>query len=755
MRPAELTQRFYELVAPDIPNEWDVEEVLEPFADEESGACETALGHVPVIWPVSHSLCYDFLRLLPDALKVLSLEQIPRWIGITLDLYETKGLRAAQHFMKFELAEYLAGLEGTGGLQLSDAVKQLLPYIRGIAKDDLRISASRNSFTDTKTIYLPEEIHFADDQEVNFLLYKLIVTFQWGYDTCNSFLSRPNETQTLHDFFLQFEAPQLAGVLYQNLESLRVRIFLGKELPGLLKASEKHLFGKLRKDILPAWPLAPLQHAIVAPSASIDSLVRSALPESDAAHYLKAEATPQDSMRLTTQLYAEMEQHKDPESLFTHFPFQGVFKLTDVMGAVKIKEQKMGEELSELMATHLLSLSKKELSALMEQEQEKKSGKTMAESDVSMVMDSEFAGTAKDETEAPLLVTINNQEIEMPPELEAMSKSFFKEFGHMPANFIASAAGKAGKHMLEQEVAGSDTGKEKSQKDDPPLLYDEWDYRRQGFRKNWCSLRYKDLQPVQTSFIRDTLDKYHGLTVRLRHQFEMMRSQEHFVRRQREGDDIDFDALVESISDTQAGLPGSDQLFIRLQRNERDIAVLFLVDMSNSTSGWINTALKESLVLMAEAMEVLGDRYGIYGFSGMRRSRCELFHVKHLHETYGDQVKERLASIAPSEYTRMGPAIRHATDILQDVDAKSRLIITLSDGKPEDYDDYKGQYAIEDTRHALLEAKTADIHPFCITIDQEAKEYMKHMYGPANYIFIDDVRKLPVRMPEIYRTLTT
>ena len=158
---------------------------------------------------------------------------------------------------------------------------------------------------------------------------------------------------------------------------------------------------------------------------------------------------------------------------------------------------------------------------------------------------------------------------------------------------------------------------------------------------------------------------------------------------------------------------------------------------------------------MAEAMEVLGDRYGIYGFSGMRRSRCELFHVKHLDEPYGEQVKERISSIATSEYTRMGPPIRHATTILKEVDAKVRLIITLTDGKPEDYDDYKGEYAIEDTRHALLEAKTADIHPFCITIDHQAKDYMQHMYGPANYIFIDNVRKLPLRMPEIYRVLTS
>ncbi len=753
MRPATLTKRFYDLVAPDIPNEWDVEEVLDPFADKSDAICEAALGHVPVIWPVSHSLCYDFLRLLPEALHTLSLEQIPRWIGTTLDLYETKGLRAAQRFMQDDLKEYLSKLEGSGGLPLSVASKQLLPYIRGIARDDLRISVSRQCYTDTRTIFVPEEVNFSTNYDTNFLLYKLMLTFQWGFIACNSFLSSPNKTQDLQDFFNSFKSPLLASAIYQNLESIRVRVFLNQELPGLMKAAEKHIFDKLQDESQHPVPQSPLQLAIIANREDINSLLAKTLCNPDCKAYTEGLAAPHDSMRITELLYKDSEQGED-ESLLNTFSFQGVFKLGQVVTAGKIKEQKMGEELSDLMATYLLSLSKKELAALMQEDQDKKSGNNLAESDVTMVMDSEFAGTAKQDIDAPLLVTINNQEIDLPQELEEFSKTFFKEFGHLPAKFISSAAGKAGHLMLEQDI-------ESSSKTDPTpegatnISYDEWDYRRQGYRKNWCTLHCKSLTPVHSSFIRNTLDKYHGLTIRLRHQFEMMRSQEHFVKRQREGDDIDFDALVESISDTKAGLPGSDRLFIRLQRDERDIAVLFLVDMSNSTSGWINTALKESLVLMAEAMEVLGDRYGIYGFSGMRRSRCEFFHVKHLNESYGDKVKERLTSIAPSEYTRMGPAIRHATKILQDVDAKARLIITLTDGKPEDYDDYKGQYAIEDTRHALLEAKTADIHPFCITIDQEAKEYMKHMYGPANYIFIDDVRKLPVRMPEIYRALTS
>ena len=235
----------------------------------------------------------------------------------------------------------------------------------------------------------------------------------------------------------------------------------------------------------------------------------------------------------------------------------------------------------------------------------------------------------------------------------------------------------------------------------------------------------------------------------------MLRSKERFIKRQRDGDDIDLDALIDSIADTRAGKAPSERLFIRLQRDERDIAVLFLVDMSSSTEGWINQALKEALILMGEALHVLGDRFAIYGFSGMRRMRSDFYRVKTFDEPYNNDIKDRIAAIGPQEYTRMGPAIRHAVELLRNVEAKVRLLVTLSDGKPEDYDDYKGEYAIEDTRHALIEAKGAGIHPFCITIDKQAHDYIGHMYGEVNYIFVDEVRKLPLRLPEIYRVLTT
>jgi nitric oxide reductase NorD protein len=158
---------------------------------------------------------------------------------------------------------------------------------------------------------------------------------------------------------------------------------------------------------------------------------------------------------------------------------------------------------------------------------------------------------------------------------------------------------------------------------------------------------------------------------------------------------------------------------------------------------------------MAEAMEGLGDRYAIYGFSGMRRTRSEIFRVKEMEEPYNETVQGRIAALGPKDYTRMGPPIRHCSKMLAAVEARVRLLIILTDGKPEDYDDYKGEYAIEDTRHALIEAKNAGIHPFCITIDRTAQDYMAHLFGEVNYLFIDDVKKLARRIPDMYRILTT
>ncbi|MGD8935464.1 MAG: hypothetical protein PVF07_03225, partial [Thiogranum sp.] len=128
---------------------------------------------------------------------------------------------------------------------------------------------------------------------------------------------------------------------------------------------------------------------------------------------------------------------------------------------------------------------------------------------------------------------------------------------------------------------------------------------------------------------------------------------------------------------------------------------------------------------------------------------------KSFDDPYGEEVKARISGIRPKDYTRMGVTIRHLTQLLNEVEARTKLLITLSDGKPDDYDTYRGAYGIEDTRMALIEAKRSGIHPFCITIDTEARDYLPHMYGAVNYAVIDEVRKLPLKVSDIYRRLTS
>ena len=265
-----------------------------------------------------------------------------------------------------------------------------------------------------------------------------------------------------------------------------------------------------------------------------------------------------------------------------------------------------------------------------------------------------------------------------------------------------------------------------------------------------------DVEPGDPAFIDTTLERYTVQVGQLRRTFELLRGEDKWLKKQPAGDEIDLDAVITAYSDLRSGRELPEQLFQRRQRVERDIAVMFMVDMSGSTKGWINDAERAALVLLCEALDVLGDRYAIYGFSGITRKRCEIYRIKRFDEPYDDTVQRRIAGIKPQDYTRMGVAIRHLSALLNAVDARTKLLITLSDGKPDDYsDNYRGEYGIEDTRQALIEAHRGGIHPFCITIDREAREYLPRMYGAVNYTVIEDVAHLPLKVADVYRRITT
>ncbi|MHB8810552.1 MAG: VWA domain-containing protein, partial [Desulfobulbaceae bacterium] len=596
-------------------------------------------------------------------------------------------------------------------------------------------------------------------------LYKLIVSYQWAF-ICQATLTvspprdndsdqdRPGEESWLQDFLHSFSCPELAQDLYYLLETARITRFLEVELPGLMRrkqelasSSDARQASGLRQSATMTTLRYLLLHGDERKTSWPDSLQGCrAIVDSH-----RQARSALDSIRATRELYPVLAQDLAPEYRpLEPLLYQGCLRLDAVRVARRARLAELEERFVDALATRLLTLPG-------EKGQKAEATTSREEQDVSVDREQGVAlivagrkDPAAESAQRTLLLTVNNEEIELGEELEHLAADIINELGYLPARYVASAAGRAGRGYAPFKGTEDGGGLELT----APVTYDEWDFRRADFRKNWVNVQEKELPLLHTSFVRTVLDRYQGQIIRLRHQFEMLRQAERFVRRQKDGEDIDFDAVVESLADVRAGLAPSDRLFVRLQRDQRDIAVLFLIDMSNSTQGWVGQTIKESLVLLCEALTVVGDRYGIYGFSGMRRLRSEFFHIKGLNEPYDDAVRQRIGSIAPREYTRMGPALRHATTLLRRVEARTRLLITLSDGKPEDYDDYKGEYAIEDTRHALLESRATGIHPFCLTIDRQAHEYMDHMCGERNYILIDDVRKLPGRLPEMYRILT-
>jgi len=745
----EQKQIFYRLVAPSHPNDWEVEEVMELLAGIPSDYRQALLAQVPIIWPISHSLCFSFLQEGVKDGSRCPPELLAEWVRQILARYEEAGLRAARDFMGDIARNFLQPLQGNAGVVVDAIRGTMVPYLRGVSGLPLDLAADVRGrlWTDTRTIFVPERQRLFAERADNLLFLRFTVILQWGFIAGGSFRLQPDRRdlaalatgygtrleEGLIDAYLScFPAPVLAGKLLLLFELPRIFGRIRRELPGLIRAVQplcrRLLAGRqgrkrdqvndlLRCILLPAEPPPPVGEDPLQGEGERGTLSR--FPD----FYDRFADCQAGADQVLTLVVGE----------------------PDFSAARRRIEQTRAED-RELFISRLAGVLEENRTGGPVEETEP-GGNGWADS---MILSAEGGERFGEKEEAPGLSLL--AEIDLPPDLAAVRERIEADLGEVPAGYIQAAAGMAGRGR--NLAAGAESGGLIS----PPaasFVYDEWDHRRAGYRRDWCVLVEKELPPVMTGFVPQTLRKYRGLMTRVRRQFEMLRTTHRFVKRRRYGDDIDFDAMVDALGDRQAGFAPSDRLFIRLVRDQRDIAVLFLVDMSNSTEGWVGRVIKETLVLLCEVMEVSGDRYGIYGFSGMRRSRCELFHVKHLQEVYGEEVRQRIGAIGPREYTRMGPPIRHLTRMLQATDARLRLLITLSDGKPEDYDGYVDLYAIEDTRKALVEARGGGIHSFCITVDQAAHEYLAHMYGRGNYIFVNKIESLPRRMTEFYRLLTS
>jgi nitric oxide reductase NorD protein len=374
--------------------------------------------------------------------------------------------------------------------------------------------------------------------------------------------------------------------------------------------------------------------------------------------------------------------------------------------------------------------------------------------------------------------------------------------GMFLSNLLKEAGTPAGDpNKQPQDQVGQPGEGEPTDLDLPPapqyFFYDEWDFRANDYKPRWCRVIQTQLEEGKDDYYRQTLIAHSGLMTQTRKQFELMKP-ELFrkIKRLYDGEEFDLDAVIDYAVERRAGVSPNEKVYWRRNKIERDVAVSFLLDMSASTDEEINRRdrkysdddmdddprryltwwaqkkaresanpakriidlEKESIVLLIEALETIGDTYGVFGFSGYGRESVEFFIIKDLLESYGDRIKRRIEKIAPIRSTRMGPAIRHTISKLEQHDAKIKILFLLSDGRPQDHgygrDRTEKDYAIHDTKMALNEAKRKGIVPFCLTVDRAGHDYLKTMCEDIGYEVVADIESLPSRLPTLYRKLT-
>lgn len=754
MNAEQCKELLYKLVSPSHPNEWEIDGLIQGLAELDEDRQQLLFGQVQAIWPISHSLCLAFLdqasrqTVVPEYL-------MGAWIRALLAVYESRGLAAAQGLLTQGGAAFLADRKPTSRVSLEQVSPWLLLFLHGLAGGPMDLAPGTTAASDGATVFLPSHLDVFGEERDNKTLYKFLTALHWALyrqrlheevpepsaiaAACSLSGHRPpvGGAPTVGEFFALFPVPQLAADLFFIEGCRRAGRWIAAELPGLAR-QWREVSVRLASRLLPESDDA---------GRAVHRLALAAVTAAAAEPGLQTDCTAvtdEGGSAVGSALVAAYRRLADGLDAYSR-P-----QLLDILGkidftALAAQRQRRRVDVREafvLQVAQLLSRQRQGSGETKGARGDKADGARI------IAVDREEGNQGR-----RLALQIDNHRCELPEEAQHLAAEISQDLGGVPDSYLAAAVGIAG-GALSRETGPAAT----SAKVLPVTMaihYDEWDYRRRGYRKDWCTVYEKEVTPVQSTFVAATRTAYRGELTRLRHQFEMMRINECFVGRQKEGDELDLDAVVEARADRQAGTAASDNLFVRLVRNERDLVTLFLVDMSNSTQGWVGKVIKEALVLLCEAMEAAGDRYGMYGFSGMRRSRCEVFPIKRLDEPYREAVARRIGSIAPRDYTRIGPAIRFGIDRLRRCEARTRLLVTITDGKPEDYDDYKGDYAIEDTRKALLEARGSGLHAFGVAVDRQARDYLPRIFGRSNYLVIDQVEQLPVRLTELYRQLTS
>lgn len=295
----------------------------------------------------------------------------------------------------------------------------------------------------------------------------------------------------------------------------------------------------------------------------------------------------------------------------------------------------------------------------------------------------------------------------------------------------------------------------------PPRHYPEWDYNSQSYRPDWVSV-YEALHPSsKASDIDALLDKHAAVLKRMKRILELLKPQNTVrIRYQEEGSELDLDVAIRSLIDLKSGSQPDPRINMSHRHDGRDIAVMLLLDLSESTNDIPEGAnqsilelCKESVSLLSWSIDQLGDKFAIAGFHSNTRHDVRYHHIKGFSEQWDDEVKGRIAGLKAAYSTRMGAAMRHAAHYLSAQKADKKLLLILTDGEPADIDVDDERLLIEDTHKAVQELDQDGIFSYCITLDPHADDYVSNIFG-NQHLVIDNINKLPEKLPALFASLT-
>ena len=691
------------------------------------------------------------------ALRSVSIEQFEQWARRGLTSGRTDSRARRSYFSLETRGSYEALHSGSAGLALDSVQPLLRLYIEALTGREVDIAPlaavpDEARIDDGRTIHLPSLVNEFGDEDLDFRLYKVLAAHAAGQIEFGTYarggMLRPARSALAARYSEENVDALDAFSLADEIVQLRKD---QEEAPQITPPDDIGY-----RDVLRVFPMPQLARRVFGTleNGRIDRRLRRTYRGLKRDLDLIRQHLSRSRPRITEL----------PGSLV---PFELLFQVTMLGGAredARIAHGQIVSELETIVSDYLLREQTTVADTLMATSRVYDLFQTVTPIDDSVQQVEAPEDETEDDDDSAASERMKQRQAERTPERRD-ARELFNAWNDPSAESdpdeLTGAESWSDAETPEQVLAEGEVA----------YNYDEWDRELTDHRLGWCRVIEKKVKHGDKNFVDQTKERHKGVISSIRHQFQLMKPENLTrVANEVDGEEFDLNAVIDFVIDRRADGFQSERIYTKRLRRRRDVAVSFLLDQSSSTARTIGRhplqpytrpgrriieIEKEGLVLMSEALEAVGDVYSINGFTSEGRRNVKFYVVKDFNEKYGDEVKRRIGGITYQNNTRLGAAIRHATAKLAKQDARTRLLIVLSDGRPYDHDYGDARYAREDTREALRQAKTEGITPFCITIDRESEAELRDLYGEIGYTIIDDVLSLPERLPGIYRRLTT